>query len=64
MGIWATAFFGGLFVCPPLVTFAAGLAGGLQPAFLIFGALTLALALLPPFLFGRAMAAPEPMKVS
>lgn len=54
MGIWATAFFAGLFICPPLVGAAASLLGGLQPSLLLFGALTLALAFVPPLLFGRA----------
>ena len=41
MGIWTTAFFIGTFACPPLVTAAGGLLGGLQPALILFGAISL-----------------------
>jgi len=60
MGIWATTFFSGLFLCPPLVSLVGGLTGGLQPAMLALGLLTLLLAAVPPFLFGRARAAAAP----
>lgn len=56
MGIWATAFFSGLFLCPPLVTLIGTHAGGLQPALLVLGLVTLALSVLPPLLFGRRRA--------
>lgn len=53
MGIWGTAFFSGLFLCPPLVSLTGSIAGGLQPAFLLLGVVTGALAVLAWSLFGR-----------
>lgn len=44
MGIWATSFFAGAFICPPIVSAFAATTGGLQPAILIMGALALLLA--------------------
>jgi MFS family permease len=44
MGIWATAFFAGAFVCPPIVSAIATPAGGLQPAILVMGVIGLLLA--------------------
>jgi MFS family permease len=46
MGIWATAFFSGTFVCSPVVAMVTGLAGGLLPAMTVMGFVTLAAALL------------------
>jgi MFS family permease len=52
MGIWATAFSCGSFVCAPIVS-AVGLGvGGLQPALMVIGVAVLPLALLAPFLLG------------
>jgi MFS family permease len=56
MGIWATAFFAGLFLCPPLVGAGRQLVGGLDQALLLFAALTLALSILSA-LFLRTNAA-------
>jgi MFS family permease len=44
MGIWATAFFAGAFVCPPIVSMLADRTGGLQPAMLTIGIVALLLA--------------------
>ena len=44
MGIWATFFFSGLFLCPTLVNFTAASAGGLSRAFWLLGLTTCALA--------------------
>lgn len=41
MGIWATAFFGGTFLCGPMVAAVATAAGGLLPAMTVLGAITL-----------------------
>jgi MFS family permease len=46
MGIWATAFFTGTFLCPPLVTWVGSLSGGLRPAMIAMGLLSFAAALL------------------
>jgi MFS family permease len=48
MGIWATAFFGGTFLCSPIVDIMGGPAGGLVPAMAAMGALTLILASIAP----------------
>jgi MFS family permease len=59
MGIWATAFFAGAFVCPPIVSAIAGAAGGLQPAILAMGFVALLLAALAILVLRRpANAAP------
>ena len=55
MGIWATAFFTGTFLCPPLITGIASVAGGLRPAMAMIGFVAFAAALLALlFLRGRA----------
>ncbi len=41
LGIWVTAFFAGTFLCPPLVTAISQASGGLQPAMIIVGIVTL-----------------------
>lgn len=41
LGIWVTAFFAGTFLCPPLVTAIGEAAGGLQPAMIVVGIITL-----------------------
>ncbi|MFT4056705.1 MAG: MFS transporter [Novosphingobium sp.] len=46
MGIWATAFFSGTFVCSPVVAMVSGLSGGLLPAMTMMGVVTLACAVL------------------
>ena len=43
MGVWATFFFAGLFLCPSVVTATASKAGGLSSAFWLLGLLTCAL---------------------
>jgi MFS family permease len=53
MGIWATAFFSGTFLCAPLVTWTALHLGNLATAMLAFGGLSLALALAAVTLMGR-----------
>jgi MFS family permease len=50
MGIWATAFFTGTFICSPLVSLVAGASGGLLPAMQVMGLVTLLLAAAAPFL--------------
>lgn len=45
MGIWATAFFGGFFLCPPLVEAVASWRGGLQAGLLDSGIATVLLPL-------------------
>ena len=50
MGIWATAFFLGTFVCSPLVSTVAASSGGLIPAMLVMGVVTLVLAIAAPFI--------------
>lgn len=50
MGIWATAFFSGTFVCSPIVTAVATNTGGLLPAMAVMGAVTLLAAVLAPLL--------------
>lgn len=50
MGIWATAFFTGTFVCSPLVNLVAGASGGLLPAMQVMGLVTLLFAAAAPFL--------------
>jgi MFS family permease len=57
MGIWATAFFAGAFICPPIVSAVATTAGGLQPAILALGAIALLLAALVFFSMRRPPAA-------
>ena len=54
MGIWASAFFTGTFLCPPLVAVVGSAAGGLQPALLVMGLVTLVISVAVPFLFGRS----------
>jgi MFS family permease len=44
MGIWATAFFAGTFLCAPMVTGASALFGGLSQAIVALGVLSLVLA--------------------
>lgn len=44
MGIWATAFFSGAFVCAPILSAMGRAVGGLQPAILATGTLSLVLA--------------------
>jgi MFS family permease len=62
MGIWATAFFAGTFLCPPLVTWIAGRLGGLPPAMLTLGGLSLVLALAAPVVMRPCRAAaPAPI---
>lgn len=56
MGIWATAFFAGLFVCPPLVGLGQGAVSSLDHALLLFAAITLVLSLVSA-LFFRSSAA-------
>lgn len=46
MGIWATAFFTGTFVCSPIVSFVSNVSGGLVPAMTVMGFITLAAAVL------------------
>jgi len=50
MGIWATAFFLGAFVCPPFVTVLAGF-WGLSGTILALGLVCIVLALIAPLLF-------------
>lgn len=50
MGIWATAFFAGTFVCSPLVGLVAGSSGGLVPAMQVMGFVTLVFAVIAPFI--------------
>lgn len=49
MGIWATAFFSGTFVCSPLVSWVAASSGGLMPAMQVMGLVTLVFAGLAAF---------------
>ncbi|MBC5766753.1 MFS transporter [Ramlibacter albus] len=44
MGMWVSAFFAGQFVSPAVVAMVASQIGGLKPAFVAFGALSLACA--------------------
>jgi MFS family permease len=46
MGIWATFFFAGLFLCPTLVTLTTAALGSLSGAFAVLGAVCCALAVL------------------
>jgi MFS family permease len=46
MGIWATAFFTGTFLCSPVVSFVSDQSGGLVPAMTVMGVVTLAIAIL------------------
>lgn len=57
MGIWAMFFFAGLFFCPPLTGLVGAGVGGLQPAFVTLGAVTIALALLAFLVARRQVAA-------
>lgn len=57
MGIWASAFFTGTFLCPPLVGAIGGATGGLQPAMLLMGVVTLIISLAAPFIVGRTQRA-------
>ncbi|MFN3620384.1 MFS transporter [Sphingorhabdus sp.] len=50
MGIWATAFFAGTFVCSPLVSLVTSATGGLLPAMQVMGVITLLFALAAPFI--------------
>ena len=55
MGIWATAFFAGTFVCSPIVDMVSARVGGLVPAMTALGIVTLAAAVAALFLpSGRA----------
>lgn len=53
MGIWATSFFAGAFLCPPILSAVAGAAGGLAPAILVMGMIALIFAALIRFSMGR-----------
>lgn len=53
MGIWATAFFSGTFVCSPVVAFVTGLSGSLVAAMAVMGVVTIAFAVLAPLLLAR-----------
>jgi MFS family permease len=44
MGVWATFFFSGLFLCPTIVNLTASSLGGLSAAFWLLGVVTCALA--------------------
>ena len=57
MGIWATAFFAGAFVCPPIVSAIAAASGGLQPAILVMSAIALVLAAVALIVLRRPPAA-------
>jgi MFS family permease len=59
MGIWATAFFSGTFVCSPVVALVSDLSGGLVPAMVVLGVVTLASALLAFFILPSGRAAHE-----
>ncbi|OJU10147.1 MAG: hypothetical protein BGN86_06130 [Caulobacterales bacterium 68-7] len=54
MGIWATAFFAGTFLCPPMIAAVSAATGGLKPAILALAVVTIALSLAAPFLGGRS----------
>lgn len=60
MGIWATSFFAGTFLCPPIVGLVSGFAGGLQAALLAFGVVAILLAIAAPFIMTRSRSAPIP----
>lgn len=53
MGIWATSFFAGAFLCPPILSAIAGAVGGLVPAILMMGTIALIFAALIRFSMGR-----------
>lgn len=53
MGIWATSFFAGAFLCPPILSAVAEAAGGLAPAILMMGTIALIFAALIRFSMGR-----------
>lgn len=53
MGIWATSFFAGAFLCPPILSAVAGAAGGLAPAILVMGMIALIFAALIRFSMGH-----------
>ena len=57
MGIWAMFFFAGLFFCPALTGLVGAGVGGLQPAFVTLGAVTIVLALLAFLVARRRVAA-------
>jgi MFS family permease len=56
MGIWATAFFSGTFVCGAAVAIVVDKAGGLAPAMTLMGVVTLAAAAMAPFLLASRRA--------
>ena len=51
MGIWASAFFVGLFICPPLVGIGTAVTGGLQGSLMFFGGLTIIMAIASALFF-------------
>jgi len=51
MGIWASAFFVGLFICPPLVGIGTAVTGGLQTSLMFFGGLTIIMAIASALFF-------------
>lgn len=64
MGIWATAFFSGTFLCSPIVALVSDLSGGLAPAMVTLGGVTLAAALLAFFLLPSGRAAQKVLAAS
>jgi hypothetical protein len=58
MGWWCSAFFLGQFVSPFFVAFVRGLAGGLLPAFVVFGVLCIVIAVGNGLLARRGTPAP------
>ncbi len=59
MGIWATAFFSGTFLCGPIVTLVVDAAGGLAPAMSVLGVVTLIVAVIA-LLFRSGGSRPQP----
>ncbi|MGG7519396.1 MFS transporter [Allorhizobium undicola] len=59
VGFWATAFFIGMFVCSPIANAIGSAIGGLQPAIMVLGVVTLALSLVATLIgaSGRRVAA-------
>lgn len=57
MGIWATSFFAGAFLCPPILSAISAAVGGLVPAVLVMGAVALIFAALIRFSMGRQQGA-------
>ncbi len=60
MGIWATSFFGGTFLCPPIVGLVSRATGGLQATLLVLGVIAFLLALAAPFFMARSRSVPVP----